>query len=149
MRTPSYIMLMALLLVLGKARTATRAQQQPEQDASQDQSEPPIPAYQSPLASGTDNGAIGNGGQPSDYTPDTSSDHGSERIFPSASLEGDRSYWQPHADVVITGDSNALQTTGTDWTMWSSFYGGINVHRVAGKSAMTLSYTGRRNNFKR
>lgn len=141
MRTPSYILSIALLLVLGSSH-ATRAQEQPQQDQSQDQSEPPIPAYHSPLASEADNGTdTGNAGQPSDYTPDTSSVTGATN-FSVGNLGGGRSYWQPHADFVITGDSDSLETTGTDWAMWSSFYGGIDVHRVAGNSNMTLSYTG-------
>jgi hypothetical protein len=133
MRTPYYILWIALLFALGSARSA-RAQEQ--QDQSQDQSAPPIPAYHSPLAGEADTGEEAG---PAQYTPDTNAITGGQN-FSVGIPEGTRSYWQPHADAVLTLDSNGLQSTGTSWTTWSSLYGGIDVHRVSGNSNMTLSY---------
>jgi hypothetical protein len=135
MRTPYYTLSIVLLLALGNGRAA-RAQEQPEQDQSQDQSAAPIPAYHSPLASAADSGEEA---PPSDYTPDTSAITGGAN-FSVGNPEGNRSYWQPHAEASLTLDSNGLESTGTSWSTWSSLYGGIDVHRISGNSAMTLSY---------
>jgi hypothetical protein len=139
MRTLNYILGIVLLFALAGARGArAQDQQQPtQQDQPQDQSAAPIPAYHSPLASEAD---TGEENAPADYTPDTSAITGGQN-FSVGTPEGNRSYWQPHADVVITADSNGLQSTGTNWTTWSSLYGGINAHRVSGNSDLTLGYT--------
>jgi len=140
MRTPYYFLCIVLFFALGGARAA-RAQDQPPQspqpDQSQDQSAEPIPAYHSPLASEAD---TGEQNAPAEYTPDTSAITGAQR-FSVSTPEGNRSYWQPHADAVLTLDSNILGSPGTSWATLSSFYGGIDLHRVSGHSNLTLGYS--------
>jgi hypothetical protein len=100
-----------------------------------DQQGAPIPAYRSPLPGVVDTGTDGNADGQKTQEPPLSSVQGL-----TLGLEARRTYWQPHADVSSSGDSNALETPhGTDWRIWSSVAGGVDVHRVSGKSDLTLS----------
>ena len=134
MRTLYYISFLAILWMLGGVPLAWAQGQ--TQDPSQDQSAPPIPAYHSPLGSDSGNGQEA---QPQQYTPDTNALTGAQDLS-VGNLESSRSYWQPHVDLTATLDSNGLESTGTSWSTWSSVYGGIDLHRISGRSNLTLDY---------
>jgi hypothetical protein len=110
---------------------------QPQSDQNTQQSAAPIPAYRSPFASAADND---QGEETEPVTPDTRPLSGAQEL----SLGGlNRSYWQPHADVFGSVDSNPNETpTGGSWGTWTSFSGGVDVNRVSGNSEMTLNYLG-------
>lgn len=132
------------ILVMGVP--VTRAQQQePQQQPQQQEDQPqrPIPAYRSPLASAADNGEEGDmNGDPQKLIPDNRSLAGAQTLSLGAPATS-HSYWQPHFDFAGTVDSNGLSSaTNTGWTTWSSFFGGIDLHRISGNSNMSLSYTG-------
>jgi hypothetical protein len=152
MRTFNYGFLAIVAMMVAGVPSA-RAQEQNQgqgQGQGQSQTQPqgpekatqPIPAYHSPLASAADNGEDDANGDPQKLVPDTRSLTGVQDLSlgqPATS----RSYWQPHLDVTTTADSNPL--TGTNQTGWSSFtsiYGGIDLHRTSGNSALLLSYIG-------
>jgi hypothetical protein len=113
------------------------------QEQNQDKATQPIPAYHSPLASAADN-AEGDdaSADPQKLAPDTRALTGIQDLsigMPRTT----HSYWQPHVDLVSTVDSNPLNAKGMNgWTSWTSFNGGIDLHRNAENSAMTLSYFG-------
>jgi hypothetical protein len=127
------------LSILALTATAARGQQQEQQ--SQDQGAAPIPAYHSPLASAADNG--NSEVNPQGLTPDTSPLAGAAYIS-LGGLRTTRSYWQPHVDVFATFDSNPSQSTTTQpsWSTWTSFSGGVDIHRISGSSEMNVDYTG-------
>jgi hypothetical protein len=121
----------AVLCVAFLCVPAARGQQQ-------DQSTP-IPAYKSPLASADNNSPASTSSQ--QVSPDTSSLSGFQNF--SLGLPTERSYWQPHAEVSVAGDSNGLETpTGTSWSVLGILSGGVDVHRTSGNSDLNLSYTG-------
>lgn len=104
----------------------------------QDQSTP-IPAYKSPLGAGDVNNPTNTNSQ--QVTPDTSSLSGFQNF--SLGLPTARSYWQPHAELSLAGDSNGLETpTGTSWSMFGIITGGVDVQRTSGNSNLALSYAG-------
>jgi hypothetical protein len=114
--------------------------QQNQSQPTQDQSAQPIPAYRSPLASAADNGDSDANAGP--QAPDTRALAGAQNLG-LGGPETVRSYWQPHFDIFGTADSNAQETaSGSGWGTWTSFSGGVDVHRTSGNSDMTLSYTG-------
>jgi hypothetical protein len=122
------------------ALTASVASGQQQQQQSQQPGAAPIPAYHSPFASAADNGD--SEANPQGLTPDTRPLAGAQYLS-LGGLETTRSYWQPHFDLFATADSNPLQsTTQPSWTTWTSFSGGVDIHRIAGSSEMTVSYTG-------
>jgi hypothetical protein len=131
----SNMMSMALLLVALTVPAAWAQQQTPDQSA------PPIPAYHSPFASAADNSGDQDTGTQS-LTPDTRSLSGAQDLTVGAPATT-HSYWQPHIAVSSIGDSNPDYSTGaSNWTTWTSVSGGIDLHRISGKSDMTLSYLG-------
>jgi hypothetical protein len=111
------------------------------QQQSQDQGAAPIPAYRSPLASAADN--QDSDANPQGLTPDTRPLAGAQYLS-LGGLGTTRSYWQPHLNVFATADSNPIQsaTTQSNWSTWTSFSGGVDIHRIAGTSEMTVGYTG-------
>lgn len=132
MRIPIYIV--AFGLVCATFGTHSTCAQ------DQNNSAPPIPAYHSPLIGGTDNS-------------DVSDDNSNQSAVQYQALAGaqnltlgeepTRSYWQPHADLFGTADSNVQETGhGTDWTTWISGTAGVDVHRTSGISTLMLSYAG-------
>ena len=132
----------AAVWMMGMTPTAALAQQQSQQPPA-DQAAAPVPAYRSPLASaagnGDDEGLIAD---PNRLIPDSRSLTGAEQ-FSLGELANKHSYWQPHVDFTSTADSNGLSsTTNTGWTTWSTFYGGIDLHRIAGNSDLSLLYSG-------
>jgi hypothetical protein len=111
------------------------------QQPTPDQSVQPIPAYHSPLASAAGNGEDVNA-NPQDLAPDTRPLTGAQDLSLGAPLT-QHSYWQPHFDFSTTADSNGLSATNnTGWTTFSSFYGGVDLHRISGNSNLMLSYLG-------
>lgn len=137
MRVLRHKWLIIALSTLGLAAPAAMGQQQQEQ--TQDQSAAPIPAYRSPLASAANDSAI----NPQGPTPDTRPLAGAQYLS-LGGLGTTRSYWQPHLDVFATADTNPSQntTTQSNWTTWTSFSGGVDIHQIAGASEMTVGYTG-------
>ena len=130
------------VLMLGMNAPLALAQQQSQQ-APADQAAPPIPAYRSPLASAANNsddeGLIAD---PNKLIPDSRALTGAQ-TFSLGELATHHSYWQPHVDFTSTVDSNGLSSTGnTGWTTWSTFNGGIDLHRIAGNSDLSLLYSG-------
>ncbi len=111
----------------------------PNQNQPPDQSTAPIPAYHSPLASAADQSADAD--QTQQLTPDDHAVTGAQTLS-LGSPETSRSYWQPHIDVSAYGQSNALgaNSSGTNWTVFSSLLGGIDLHKVSGSSDLTLGY---------
>ena len=132
----------AAVLILGMTSPLAVAQQQ-SQPAPADQSAPPIPAYRSPLASAAGNGDDeGLVADPNKLIPDSHALTGAQ-TFSLGELAAHHSYWQPHVDFTSTGDSNGLSSTGnTGWTTWSTFAGGIDLHRIGGNSDLSLLYSG-------
>jgi hypothetical protein len=135
MRGFSLMLLSALTCVY--AAPAQQQSQQQSGPAPQGQSSEPIPAYHSPLASGADNSQ--DAAQSQTETPDNNSLAGAQNLS-LGSLET-RSYWQPHASVTATADSDGLGTQG-GWTTYTSFSGGIDLHKLASHSDLTLTYIG-------
>jgi hypothetical protein len=121
---------------------AAKAQQQSEQKP-ENKAEQPIPAYRSPLASAADNGDDeGLFADPRILIPDSRSLTGAQ-TFSLGAMAPSHSYWQPHVDFISSISSNGLSsTTNTGWTTFSSIYGGIDLHRIAGNSNLGLSYSG-------
>jgi len=132
----------AAVCLMGMIAPLARAQQQ-NQQAPADQSAPPIPAYRSPLALAADNGDDeGLIADPQKLIPDSRSLTGAQQ-FSLGELATKHSYWQPHVDFTSTADSNGLSSTGkTGWTTWSTFNGGIDLHRIAGNSDLSVLYSG-------
>jgi hypothetical protein len=133
----------AALCMMGMIAPMARAQQQSQQPPPADQAAPPIPAYRSPLASAADNGDDeGLIADPNKLIPDSRSLTGAE-TFSLGELAAHHSYWQPHVDFTSIVDSNGLSsTTNTGWTTRSTFYGGIDLHRIAGNSNLSMLYSG-------
>jgi hypothetical protein len=122
--------------------TAEAQQTNPQgtQDQQQNQNAAPIPAYHSPLASGNDQGNAGENSQV--VEPDTTPLAGAQYIS-LGNIETTRSYWQPRFDLSGTGDSNPAEgTQNATWGTWTSFIGGVDIHRVSGRSDLVMSYTG-------
>jgi hypothetical protein len=138
---------LALVAVMVVGVPAARAQ---EQNQSQSQNQPqspdkatqPIPAYHSPLASAADNGDEDSNADPQKLVPDTRALTGVQDLSLGQPATT-HSYWQPHLDVTSTADSNPLNPSGQNgWTSFTSIFGGVDLHRNSGNSALVLSYTG-------
>jgi hypothetical protein len=135
-----FISLTAMGAIALSAAPALWAQQQPDPQQGQ-QPTTPIPAIRSPLASGADNGADETLGS-QQMTPDTRSLTGAEDLS-LGTVPVEHSYWQPHFSVSATADSNPNYSTGSsDWSAWTSLFGGVDIHHVSGVSDMFFSYTG-------
>jgi hypothetical protein len=115
--------------------------QTPEGQQNEAQPTAPIPAYHSPLASEADNDDTDEEGTQS-LTPDTRALAGAQNLT-LGNLANDHSYWQPHIDIAGSVDSNPQVTpNGSGWGTWTSFAGGVDVHRTSGNSDMTVNYLG-------
>jgi hypothetical protein len=112
------------------------------QQQADSQSNPPIPAYHSPLA-GVDNDADDNSSaRDQQLRPDTRPLAGAQDLSLGVPPET-HSYWQPHADITATVGSNALSANNqSGWATYTSLLGGIDLHRMSGNSNLTLSYVG-------
>jgi len=114
--------------------------EQPEQPQQPQGQEQPIPAYKSPLASQADNGDTG-GNNPSQLAPDNRPLTGIQDL--SLGVPRDRhSYWQPHAEVDLTADSEPPDTTAGGWTTWTTVVGGVDLHHYSGNTELTFDYLG-------
>jgi hypothetical protein len=113
--------------------------QQPEQPQQPQGQEQPIPAYKSPLASQADNDAAGNGS--SQLAPDNRPLTGIQDFSLGVPLDR-HSYWQPHAEIDFTGDSEPPDGGGAGWTAWTSIVGGVDVLRYAGNTELSFDYLG-------
>jgi hypothetical protein len=123
----------------GQEQTPDQTQQQASPNQGPTQPAGPIPAYRSPLASAADNDEDED--TDTGWTPDARSLTGVENL--SLGMPTKHSYWQPHFDISSSIDSNPVEGPGqTSWSNWTSFSGGIDVHRPSGNSNMTLSYIG-------
>jgi hypothetical protein len=151
-------LVVALGLLLGALAASARAQenqqtapqdqqaqgpqnqgQTPQGQQNEEQPTAPIPAYHSPLASAAGDDTDEET-QP--LAPDTRPLSGAQNLS-LGSLENNHSYWQPHVDISGSVDSNPEQTpNGSGWGTWTSFSGGVDVHRISGNSDMTLNYLG-------
>jgi hypothetical protein len=131
------------LCAFALATPTARAQQtnpQGTQDQQQNQAATPIPAYHSPLASGNDEENTEE--NPQGVEPDTTPLAGAQYIS-LGNVETTRSYWQPRFDLSGTGDSNPTEETqNATWGTWTSFVGGVDIHRVSGRSDLAMDYTG-------
>ena len=141
----------AALCVVALSAPVTRAQQQQTPDQQQqspdqqtpgqqqptpDQSNGPIPAYRSPLASAADNDDSDNQQGAPDNRPLSGAQDLSPELLPT------RSYWQPQINAYATVESNATLTAGNDaWTAGAALSGHVDVHRISGNSTMNLSYS--------
>jgi len=133
------------VMAIGVSGAQAQDQSQPQQpDQTQQPEKPqeaqqPIPAYKSPLASQADNGDTAN--EPMQLAPDTRPLTGIQDL--SLGVPQDRhSYWQPHAEVDLIGDSEPPESAGGGWTAWTSVIGGVDVHRFSGNSELTFDYLG-------
>jgi hypothetical protein len=114
---------------------ADQTQQPQPQGAEQ-----PIPAYKSPLASQADNGDVI--GEPAQLGPDNRPLTGIQDLSLGVPLDR-HSYWQPHAEVDFTADSEPpVSGTGGGWTTWTTLVGGVDLHRYSGQSELTFEYLG-------
>ena len=101
----------------------------------------PIPAIRSPLASATDNGDTDETPSSQQMLPDTRSLTGAEDLS-LGSMPLTHSYWQPFVSFSETGDSNPDYATVSDWGTWTSFYGGVDVHKTSSISDLFVGYLG-------
>jgi hypothetical protein len=108
------------------------------QTGQKEQSTTPVPAYRSPLASAADQ-SDDTGPIPAAVEPDTRPPAGAQSL--SLGAPESRSYYQFHANLVQTGDSDALGQNG-GWTTYTSVVGGIDLHKVSGVSDLDLGYLG-------
>jgi hypothetical protein len=127
----------ALSLPIARAQ-----QQETDQSAQPAQPSQPIPAYHSPLASAANNGQDQANANSQQMLPDTTALTGIQDLSLGMPA-GNHSYWQPHVELSSTVDSNPLVANGqTGWSTFTSISGGLDLHRVSGNSALTLSYVG-------
>jgi hypothetical protein len=133
MRKPVYIF-SVVICVVGLGASSARAQQQ-----TQDQ---PIPAYHSPLASQADNGDTDPNAPALQLLPDNRELTGAQD--PSLGVPStNHSYWTPHAELLVTLDSEPPDGAANGgWTTWSVLTGGVDLRWMSGRSDMTLNYLG-------
>ena len=132
---------------VGAGAVRAQAQDQSQQPAQNQQTpsdqgtppaQAPIPAYRSPLAGAADNDEDETN---TEILPDNRALTGVQPL--GLGMPNEHSYWQPRADLFVSADSNPNETTGqTSWGAWTSFSGGIDVHRVSGNNDLDLSYVG-------
>jgi hypothetical protein len=137
----------AMIFALAISMCAAQAQQQPAPDQTQQPQQPeqqqgaeqPIPAYKSPLASQADNGDSISG--PTELGPDNRPLTGIQDLSLGVPLDR-HSYWQPHGEVDVVGDSEPPEGNMGGWTAWSTVIGGVDVQRYSGNSQLTFDYLG-------
>ena len=52
------------------------------------------------------------------------------------------SYWQPHAEVDLIGDSEPPESEGGGWTAWTTVSGASTYTDYSGNSELTFDYLG-------
>jgi hypothetical protein len=135
-----------IIFVVAISVPVARSQEQPQPPPDQTQqpqpqgAEQPIPAYKSPLASQADNGDVI--GEPMQLAPDNRPLTGIQDLSLGVPLDR-HSYWQPHAEVDFTADSEPpVSGAGGGWTTWTTLVGGVDLHRYSGQSELTFEYLG-------
>src|SRR6202035_5915220 len=103
------------VVAIGVSVAQAQEQAQPEQPdqtqrpEEQQGAQQPIPAYKSPLASQADNGdALG---EPMQLGPDNRPLTGIQDLSLGVPLDR-HSYWQPHAEIDLIGDSEPPESAG-------------------------------------
>lgn len=122
----------------GQQNPQSQDQQQQQPPTAQGPTKPqePIPAYRSPLAGVADE-------EDEDTTEVMPDNHALTGVIPLGLGINAHSYWQPHANLFTSVDSNPTQTTGhTSWGTWASLSGGVDVHKVSAGNNLDLSYLG-------
>jgi hypothetical protein len=143
-----YQIVAAAIFVVATCVPAARGQEQPQPGQPEQTQQPdkqmgaqqPIPAYKSPLASEADNGdALG---EPMQLGPDNRPLTGIQDLSLGVPLDR-HSYWQPHAEVDFTGDSEPpVSSASGGWTTWTTVVAGVDFHRYSGQSELTFDYLG-------
>jgi hypothetical protein len=126
-------------VVRGQAQSQPPPPDQTQQQPQSQGAEQPIPAYKSPLASQADNGDTFI--DPTQLSPDNRPLTGIQDLSLGVPLDR-HSYWQPHAEVDLTADSEPTQPGEGGWTTWTTLVGGVDVHRFSGESELTFDYLG-------
>src|ERR1700722_1903335 len=130
------------VMAIGVPVAGAQQEPQPQQPERRHQrgAHQPIPAYKSPLASQADNGE--GMSEPVQLGPDNRPLTGIQELSLGVPLDR-HSYWQPHAEIDFTGDSEAPQSGGTGgWSTWTTVVGGVDLHRFSGQSELTFEYLG-------
>jgi hypothetical protein len=135
------IFVMAMGVSVARAQEPEQPQQpdQTQQPEKQQEPQQPIPAYKSPLASQADNGVVL--GEPMQLGPDNRPLTGIQNLSLGVPLDR-HSYWQPHAEIDLVGDSEPPNSNAGGWTAWSTVVGGIDLHKYSGNSELTFEYLG-------
>ena len=119
------IVVTAIGVSVAQAQDQSQPQQpdQTQQPGKPQEAQQPIPAYKSPLASQADNGDAMS--EPVQLGPDNRPLTGIQDLSLGVPLDR-HSYWQPHAEIDFTGDSEPPQAGGTGgWTTWTTVVGGV------------------------
>jgi hypothetical protein len=123
-----------LVMVLGVP--VARSQEQPKGPATA-----PVLALRSPVPSpaNNENAQVPNA-DPQKLVPDTRALAGAQDLslgVPALT----HSFWQPLFNLMLTVDTNPLATNhSSGLTTWTSLFGGIDLHRMSGRSDLTLNY---------
>ena len=122
----------------GENQSAAQSQDQQQAPANQGAAQGPIPAYRSPLA-----GAANNEEEEdtTEITPDNRSLTGVQAL--GLGMTNEHTYWQPHAELFESVDSNPAETTGhTSWGTWTSISAGVDIHKISQNNALDIGYVG-------
>jgi len=111
--------------------------QQKAADPGASKAQEPIPAYRSPLA-----GAAGDEeDETTEIMPDDNALTGVRAL--GLGLTREQSYWQSHAQIFESADSNPGESTGhNSWGSWTSVSGGVDVHKTSQNNQLDVSYLG-------
>lgn len=126
-----------VLLIASLFASASRAQQQPGQQASAPERPLDLRIQKPQSKSNSQDEDAG-----AEIAPDTHS-LGGAFDFSLGTIEKSRSYWQPLFNVTSIIDSNPLTSGQTNQiTSWTALYGGIDIRRKTHQSDMILGYVG-------
>lgn len=120
---------------------AQQQTQEPQSQQEQNQTNQPIPAYHSPLASAADNG-VQDTSDADQLAPDTRLPAGAQNLSLGAPKTG-HGYWAPYLYASSSSYSNPdASGNGTDWTTFASLSGGLDLREISHNSDLTLTYLG-------
>src|ERR1700728_463531 len=128
----------AMIFAVAIGVCAAQAQQPPQPEQQQGAEQPCLP-YKARLASHADSGDTVNGLP--ELAPDNRPLTGIQDLSLGVPLDR-HSYWQPHAEVDFTGDSEPPESASGGWTTWTTVVGGFDLHRYSGQSELTFEYLG-------
>jgi hypothetical protein len=115
---------------------AARAQQEPESQGTPLSPELYVP--RAPIAG--EGNTEGENVTSLAFAADPSPLTGAQTFSPGG-LPVTRSFWQPLLNLTSMADSNSLATNQpTGLTTWTYLYGGIDLHRISGRSDLTVNY---------